>query len=246
MSGTILHNATLLPCTPGMEVLAAGWVQTEGTRIVATGQGTPPQVPGAERIDVGGDVVMPGMVNTHSHLAMTLFRGLGEDVDDRLVRYILPLERRFVTPEMVAAGTRLAALESIEGGVTTVADMYYHEHEVGRVLAAAGLRAVVGQTIADFAPPDHASIDEGFALVDRLVAEFAGHPRVTPSIAPHAPYSTGPAVLARVAAWAEAHPGLPVQMHRGRDGQRDGIGRRANMAAARSNWWRVPACCAPA
>lgn len=213
MTTTLIHNATLLPCTPGMEVTAPGWVQIEGSRIVALGAGAAPQVPGAEMVDAGGDVVMPGMVNAHCHLAMTLFRGLGEDVDDRLVRYILPLERRFVTPEMVRAGTALAALESIEGGVTSIADMYYHEVEVGRVLDAAGLRGVVGQTIADFAPPDHASIDEGFALVGRLAEAFAGHPRITPSIAPHAPYSTDIPVLARVARFAEANPGVPVQMH---------------------------------
>ncbi|WP_372838856.1 amidohydrolase family protein [Phaeovulum sp.] len=210
---TLIHNATLLPCTAAMEVLPDGWVQIEGARIVALGVGAPPDLPGAKRIDAGGDVVMPGMVNTHCHLAMSLFRGLGEDVDDRLVRYILPLERHFVTPQMVAAGTALAAYESIEAGVTTVADMYYHEVEVGRVLDSAGLRGVVGQTIADFAPPDHATIDEGFALVERLVEAFAGHARVTPSIAPHAPYSTDIPVLARVARYAEAHPGVPVQMH---------------------------------
>lgn len=209
----IVHNATLLPCTQDMPVISGGFVHVDGTRVVACGPGPAPRVPGAEMVDVGGDVVMPGMVNPHCHMAMTLFRGLGEDVDDRLVRYILPLERRFVTPQMVAVGTALAAFESIQGGVTTLADMYYFETEVGRVLDAAGLRGVVGQTIADFAPPDHASIDEGFALVEALVAEFAGHARITPSIAPHAPYSTDVAVMARVARFADANPGVPVQIH---------------------------------
>jgi 5-methylthioadenosine/S-adenosylhomocysteine deaminase len=144
---------------------------------------------------------------------MTLFRGLGEDVDDRLFRYILPIERKYVTPQMVRAGSRLAALEMIMGGVTTVADMYYFEREVGRVVDEAGMRGVVGQTLADFDPPDQRSFDEGFGLVEELVAEFAHHPRVTPSIAPHAPYSTGPDVLKQVVKWADAHPGVPVQMH---------------------------------
>ncbi|MDP3899058.1 MAG: amidohydrolase family protein, partial [Mesorhizobium sp.] len=126
---------------------------------------------------------------------------------------VLPMERKFVTPEMVRAGTRLAALELIEGGVTTVADMYYFETEVGRVVAESGLRGVVGQTIADFNPPDHTSIDEGFGLTEALAAEFAGHPRVTASIAPHAPYSTDIAVINRVARWSEAHPDVRVQIH---------------------------------
>lgn len=210
---TLITNATLIPCTPDMPVIEGGFVHVEGDRIVAAGAGPAPQVEGAETVDAGGDIVMPGMVNPHCHMAMTLFRGLGEDVDDRLYRYVLPMERKFVTPQMVRAGTALAALELIEGGVTTVADMYYFETEVGRVVDQAGIRGVVGQTIADFDPPDHKSIDEGFALTEALVAEFSGHPRVTASIAPHAPYSTDIAVMNRIARWADDHPEVPVQIH---------------------------------
>jgi cytosine/adenosine deaminase-related metal-dependent hydrolase len=209
----IISNAMLLPCTAGMPVIEGGHVVVERDVVAAVGAGHPPLSPDAEVVDAGGDVVMPGMVNPHCHMAMTLFRGLGENVDDRLFRYVLPMERKFVTPKMVEVGTRLAALELIEAGVTTVADMYYHETEVGRVMDEAGLRAVVGQTIADFDPPDHASIDEGFELVERLVDQFSGHERVTPSIAPHAPYSTGIPVMERVAKWADEHPGVPVQIH---------------------------------
>lgn len=209
----ILRNAIVLPCTPDMLVIDRGYVCVEGSVIAGVGAGEPAIEPDDEVIDVGGDVVMPGMVNPHTHLAMSLFRGLGEDVDDRLFRYILPLERKFVTPEMVRVGTALSALELIAGGVTTVADMYYFETEVGRVLDAAGLRGVVGQTIADFSPPDHATIDEGFALTEALVDEFAGHPRIAPSIAPHAPYSTGIPVMARIAHWVEDHPGVRIQLH---------------------------------
>ena len=210
---TLITNATLIPCTPDMPVIEGGFVHVEGERIVAAGGGPAPQIEGAERIDVGGDIVMPGMVNPHCHMAMTLFRGLGEDVDDRLYRYVLPMERKFVTPQMVRTGTALAALELIEGGVTTVADMYYFETEVGRVVDQAGIRGVVGQTIAYFNPPDHKTIDEGFALTEALVDEFAGHPRVTASIAPHAPYSTDIAVMNRVARWADDHSDVPVQIH---------------------------------
>lgn len=207
----LFTNALILPCTLRMPVIDRGWLRVEGDRIVALGAGDPPDAAGA--IDLDGDVLMPGMVNPHSHLAMSLFRGLGEDVDDRLYRYILPLEREFVTPHMVRVGTALSALELIQGGVTTVADMYYFETEVAQVLDRAGLRAVVGQTLADFSPPDHRNFDEGFARVAELVDGWRRHPRITPSIAPHAPYSTGRAVMERVATWAEAHPDLPIQMH---------------------------------
>jgi 5-methylthioadenosine/S-adenosylhomocysteine deaminase len=213
MAAILIKNAWLLPIDTTMSVIDSGWIHIEGSAIRALGSGEPPQVEGAEIIDVDGDVVMPGMVNPHAHLAMTLFRGLGEDVDDRLFRYVLPMERKFVTPEMVRVGTLLGALESIEAGVTTVADMYYYETEVGRALDQAGLRGVVGQTLATFDPPDHKSVDEGFALVEELVAEFSAHERIVPSIAPHAPYSTDVEIMARVARWAEAHPGVPVQLH---------------------------------
>jgi cytosine/adenosine deaminase-related metal-dependent hydrolase len=196
-----------------MPVIDNGWVQVEGATIAATGSGAPPDIQGADTVDLGGDILMPGMVNPHCHIAMTLFRGLGEDVDDRLYRYVLPMERKFVTPQMVRAGTALGVYEMISSGVTSVADMYYFETEVGRVIDKAGMRGVVGQTIADFSPPDHASIDEGFALTEELVAEFRGHPRVTPSIAPHAPYSTDIAVMNRVSRWADDHPDVPVQIH---------------------------------
>lgn len=213
MASILIRNACLLPIDDTMSVIERGWIHVESSMIRALGFGEPPRIEGAEIVDVDGDVIMPGMVNPHAHLAMTLFRGLGEDVDDRLFRYVLPMERKFVTPEMVRVGTLLGALESIEAGVTTIADMYYYETEVGRALDAAGLRGVVGQTLATFDPPDHKTIDEGFALVEELVSEFSGHDRIVPSIAPHAPYSTDVAIMARVARWAEAHPGVPVQLH---------------------------------
>jgi cytosine/adenosine deaminase-related metal-dependent hydrolase len=213
MASILIENACLLPIDESMSVIEGGWIHIEGSTIRAMGSGRPPQVEGAEIVDVNGDVVMPGMVNPHAHLAMTLFRGLGEDVDDRLFRYVLPMERKFVTREMVRVGTLLGALESIEAGVTTIADMYYYETEVGRALDQGGLRGVVGQTLATFEPPDHKTMDEGFALVEELASEFSGHDRIIPSIAPHAPYSTDIEVMARVARWAEAHPEVPVQIH---------------------------------
>ena len=209
----LLTNAWVLTVDDALNEHNPGWVQIDGTVITALGSGKPPIVPGAEIVDCGGDIVMPGMVNPHCHMGMSVFRGLAEDVDDRLYRYILPLERKFVTPDMVRIGSTLSALEMIQGGVTTVADMYYFETEVAQVCDRARLRAIVGQTLADFNPPDHRSFDEGFALVDQLVDAYRDHPLLTPSIAPHAPYSTGRAVMERVAQWSADHPDVPVQMH---------------------------------
>ncbi len=210
---TIIQNALLLPCERDLSVIDPGFVMIKKDRISAIGAGPGPDDPEATVIDAGGDLVMPGMINPHAHLPMTLFRGLGEDVDDRLFRYVLPMERKFVTPRMVRIGTSLAAWESIRAGVTTVADMYYYESEVGKILDTAGLRGVVGQTIADFNPPDHRTIDEGFDLIETLVETFRDHDRIIPSMAPHAPYSTGPSVMKRIAAWADDHPDIPIQIH---------------------------------
>lgn len=192
-----------------------GWVVVENNTIAALGEGACPDTEGPfdESFDAGGDLIMPGMVNTHCHMSMSVFRGLGEDIDDRLFRYILPLERETVTPEVVAIGARLAALEMILGGVTTTADMYYFEQQVGRAVDVAGMRGVVGQTLADFDAPDHGSFDQGFALVDDLRDEFGDNDRITASIAPHAPYSTGQKIMERVAVYAADNPRVRVQMH---------------------------------
>ncbi|WP_421855624.1 amidohydrolase family protein [Oricola sp.] len=210
---TLLVNARLLTMDAGRREIERGWLAIEGDRIAALGAGDPPGGSPDDVVeDMDGDLIMPGMVNPHTHLAMTLFRGLGEDVDDRLFRYILPLERALVTADVVETGARLAALECIQGGVTTVADMYYFEDRIGRVLDEAGLRGLIGQTIANFAAPDHAGTDEAFALLDALDDSYRDHPLISATPAPHAPYSTGPAVMERAAAWAENRDAM-VQMH---------------------------------
>ncbi|MBL4812756.1 MAG: amidohydrolase [Rhodobacteraceae bacterium] len=211
----LIENARILTMNENMDEHLTGWIVIEDNLITALGSGAFEKAGQLfdEIVDAGGDLIMPGMVNTHCHMSMTMFRGLGEDVDDRLFRYILPLEREAVTPDVVRIGAQLAALEMMLGGVTTTADMYYFEREVGRVLDGAGMRGVVGQSLANFAAPDHTSFDEGFALVDALRDEFAGHERIIASIAPHAPYSTGPAIMARVAQYVADNPSVKIQMH---------------------------------
>lgn len=211
----LIYNARILTMNSTFEEIENGWLIIENTRLFSLGHGECSEDIRAfdQAFDVNGDLIMPGMVNTHCHMPMTLFRGLGEDVDDRLFRYILPLERELVTPDVVRVGARLAALEMMLGGVTTTADMYYHEIEIGRVLDAAGMRGVVGQTLADYNPPDHSSLEQGFDLVQTLADTFRDTPRITASIAPHAPYSTGPKILEKVAEFADANPEIRIQMH---------------------------------
>jgi 5-methylthioadenosine/S-adenosylhomocysteine deaminase len=212
MKPVLITNALVVTVNGNMNVHEGGHVLVQGDRILSVGPGLPAKAGDAEVIDAGGDIIMPGMVNTHCHMAMSLFRGLGEDMNDRLRRFVFPLEKRFVSPEIVRIGTRLAALELIEGGVTTVADMYYFETEVGRVVDEAGMRGIVGQTIVDFAAPDAATPDDGFARFEEALDAFRGHDRVIASLAPHAPYTTGLELLRRVAAEWE-RTGAPVQIH---------------------------------
>ena len=211
----LLKNARILTMNADLDEILQGWIVIENNLIAALGEGhsNEPEQTFDDIVDVDGDLIMPGMINTHCHMPMTMFRGLGEDVDNRLFRYTLPLERESITPNVVRVGAQLAALEMILGGVTTTADMYYFEQEVGRVLDVAGMRGVVGQSLADFSTPDHTSFDEGFDLVDALRDEFKGNDRITASIAPHAPYSTGPVILERVAQYATDNPDVRIQMH---------------------------------
>jgi len=211
MTTMLLTNGIIVTVDDAMTVHWPGYVAVRDGVITEIGEGDPPAHSG-NVIDLDGDILMPGMVNTHCHLAMSLFRGLGDDEPDRLKRYIFPLEKRFVSPEMVYVGSLLAGLELAEGGVTTVADMYYFETQAGRALETLGLRGVVGQTIVDFAAPDAPTTDDGFALFERLAADFRDHPTITASIAPHAPYTTGLDILRRVDA-ASRSADLPVQIH---------------------------------
>ena len=147
-------------------------------------------------------------------MAMSVFRGLGEDVDDRLFRYILPMERKFVTPEMVRVGSRAVGAGNDRGrrhhGRRHV---LFRNRSRQRRRPRPGCAALSARRWPISTPPDHKSFDEGFALVEAACRRIRRPSTGTPSIAPHAPYSTGLKVMERVAAWSEAHPDVPVQIH---------------------------------
>lgn len=160
-------------------------------------------------------IVTPGFVNGHMHLSMSLFRGLADDLpfEEWLHKYILPLEARLVSPEFVRAGAELAALECIQRGVTTLCDMYYFEDEIADVLDKAGLRALPGETVADFPQPDDKEQKgKNFAILEAMADRYKNHPRITPTVAPHAPYTCSDETLKKALAFAEKH-GLPMSIH---------------------------------
>jgi 5-methylthioadenosine/S-adenosylhomocysteine deaminase len=150
-------------------------------------------------IDARGRLVLPGLVNAHTHAAMTLLRGVRDDVDlmTWLETYMFPLERRFVTREFVRWGARLACWEMIASGTTTFADGYFFEEEVARAVDEAGLRAVAGEGIFDVPTPDSNEAAEGLARAEKFLSDWTGHPRVTPALAPHACYTVSPRTFAR-------------------------------------------------
>ena len=166
------------------------------------------------KIDARGGLILPGFVNAHTHAPMTLLRGVRDDVDlmTWLEKFMFPLEARFVSPEFVRWGTRLACWEMIASGTTTFADGYFFEEEVARAADDAGLRAVPGQGIFDVPTPDAKSAAEGLARAERFLSDWAGHPRITPALAPHAAYTVGPVTFRRAMDLA-ARYAAPVLTH---------------------------------
>lgn len=209
----IITRARVITMNAARAVIDDGAVVIRGEKILAVGPSAiAAQYSAARTIDARGGIVMPGMVNAHTHIPMTVFRGLGDDVPDRLRRFIFPLEKSFVNREVVYGGSLLGLLEMIEGGVTTFANMYYFEDEVARATKQAGLRAVLGQTILNFPSPDSPEPYGGLALAKKFIAAHRGDPLITPAFAPHAPYTVDAAHL-RLIAEASAALDAPVMIH---------------------------------
>jgi 5-methylthioadenosine/S-adenosylhomocysteine deaminase len=212
----VVRNGTVVTVDANRRVIPRGSVAIDGRDIVAvdTADGIAARFTGRETIDAAGAVVMPGLVNTHTHAPMVLFRGLADDLAlmDWLQKYIFPAEAKTVSPEFVRAGTRLAALEMIESGTTTYADMYYFEEEVARATRAAGLRGVLGETIIRFPVPDAKTPAESLARVERFAREFAGDELITAAVAPHSMYTLDGDTLKACRALADRLQ-IPVIIH---------------------------------
>ncbi len=165
-------------------------------------------------IDCTGKIIMPGLINAHTHAPMTLLRGLADDLrlDVWLLGYMMPTERAFVTPEFCELGTTLACAEMIRGGVTTFADMYYFEEHIAAATARAGMRAVLGQSILKFPTPDADSYEDGLARCRAFIEAWRGHSLITPAVAPHAPYTNPDESLRRCTALAREYD-VPLLTH---------------------------------
>ncbi len=212
----IITGGTVLPMTPGSDPIRDGAVAVRAGAIFAVGpaEEVVAQAPGAEVLDAGGGLILPGFVNTHTHLAMTLMRGVADDLPLRewLEKHIWPTERRLMNAEMVALGSRLAAAESLAAGVTCVCDMYFHAERVVDAVTSAGLRAVVPESLIDFPTPSCPTPEVALERQRELLGRYRDHPLVVPAVAPHSPYSVSAANLVKEAELAEEF-GAPLIIH---------------------------------
>ncbi len=195
----LLTGATVVVMDEKRTLWPGGSVAVRGQEIVAVGPDAElaDRFEALETLDCGGKVIMPGLINAHTHVPMTLLRGLADDLrlDVWLMGYMMPVEREFVNPEFVRLGTQIACAEMIRGGTTCFNDMFYYEEEVARATAEVGMRAVCSETILKFPTPDAVSYEDALAYTRDYIIRWKDHPLIVPGVAPHAPYTCPPEIL---------------------------------------------------
>src|SRR5512132_3093280 len=212
----VITNGIVVTMDDSRRVISPGAVAIDKGAIVAVepARAVARAFRARDTIDAKGAVVLPGLINTHTHAPMVLYRGLADDLAlmDWLQKYIFPAEAKTVSPEFVRTGTRLAALEMIQSGTTTYADMYYFEEEIAKATREAGLRGVLGQTIIQFPVADAKTPAEGLARTEKFAKQFAADDLITPAVAPHALYTNDADTLKASRALADRLH-IPVIIH---------------------------------
>ena len=212
----LLTHATVLCMDESYTLYPDGAVAVGGDSLLAVGPTQELTAAYAARqvVDCGGKVVMPGLINAHTHVPMTLLRGLADDrrLDVWLLGYMMPVEREFVSPEFCRVGTLIACAEMIRSGVTCFADMYYFEDAVAEATVEAGMRALCSQTVMKFPTPDAASYEDSLALAREFIQHWKGHALILPSVAPHAPYTCTADILKACSALAVEFD-VPLHIH---------------------------------
>lgn len=209
----LIKNATVLTMDQDKTVFDNGLVAVKGNKIYAVTDGSNiSEYKAIKTIDANGDIVMPGLINAHTHASMTVFRSMADDVPDRLHRYIFPLEKKLVSRDMVRIGAQLGNVEMLKGGVTTYADMYYFEDEVAKTVDQIGMRAVLGETIIQFPVASAKTPEDGIKYTLNFIEQYKNHPRITPAFAPHGPYTNSTETLQTIAKLSIQYD-VPVMMH---------------------------------
>ncbi len=209
----LIKNAMVLTMNEQKTVFQQGLIAVKGNKIIAVTNGEDIKNYQAETIiDADGDIVMPGLINTHTHVSMTVFRSLADDVPNRLHRYIFPLEKKLVSRDMVRIGAQLGNVELLKGGVTTYADMYYFEDEVAKTVDKIGMRAILGESVIKYPVADAANAQQGIEYALDFISEYKDHPRITPAFAPHATYTNSTEILQKITKLSLQHD-VPVMIH---------------------------------
>lgn len=211
----ILSGGTVVTMNAAYDIIDNGAVAITGDSIVAVGsaEAIRRDYTADETVDCIGQVIMPGLVNAHTHIPMTLLRGLNDDLRlDVWLGYLMPVEREFVTPEFVQLGTQIACAEMIRSGITTFADMYYFEEDIAEETAVIGMRALLGQTVLVFPAPDAETYEDALVLCRRFIERWHDHPLIQPAVAPHAWYTATPELMRACADLARAYD-VPLHTH---------------------------------
>ena len=213
---TLFINAHILTMDGNLTQYPSGALAVKGDNIVAVGAEVEikKEYTAKEIVECKGKILMPGLVNAHTHVPMTLLRGIADDLrlDVWLQGYMWPVEREFASREFVNLGTSIACAELIRSGVTTFNDMYFYEDEVAKATAQAGMRAVCGQSILKFPTPDAKSYDDSMEQARDYIKRWKGHPLIVPSIAPHAPYTCTEDILRATSELAQEFD-VPLHTH---------------------------------
>jgi len=219
----LITGGAIVTMDPSRRILEDGFIAVRGEEIVAVGSGVsaslrfaPKGIDAKLKIDARGKLILPGFINGHTHVPMTLLRGLKDDVtlEEWLTKFIFPAEAKNVTEEFVRWGTRLAVAEQIRGGVTTFADMYYFEDAIAEETKAAGMRGVLGETILDFPAPDNKTNDAMFEYTEKFLKRWQGDPLIHAAVAPHSIYTDSEKTLKDSAALARKY-NAPILIHVG-------------------------------
>jgi 5-methylthioadenosine/S-adenosylhomocysteine deaminase len=198
----------VLPLAGGTEALENAAVAVRGDSIVEIGplQDLKAKYPGARRLIEEQGLVMPGLINSHTHAAMACFRGLADDLPlmQWLQGYIFPAEAK-LTGEIIYHSTLLSLAEMIRSGTTSFCDMYLFAKEVARAAAESGMRGWIGEVLYDFPSPSYGQLEAGFTYVNEMFAQYERHPLITVTVNPHAVYTCAPGLLEKAMQMAADH-----------------------------------------
>jgi 5-methylthioadenosine/S-adenosylhomocysteine deaminase len=209
----VVKNGTILTMDPENRLLEGGIVGIENDTIKTVGQISAKKITGKKVIDADGGIILPGLINGHTHAAMSLFRGLADDLPlmDWLNKYIFPVESR-MDGDFVYVGTLLACAEMILSGTTTFCDMYLFEEEVAKAAKKAEMRCLVGEVLYDFDSPNYGTIENGFAYSESLINNWKGDPLVSIAVEPHSLFTCSPDLLQKANELALKHK-VPLITH---------------------------------